>query len=61
MCMPQKYALYDNEFMGKRCRCEMSADSRSMDMLTVRKQAASTNSSIYLLCNGYYYVTLQPI
>ena len=61
MCMPQKYALYDNEFMGKRCRCEMSADSWAMDMLTVRKQAASTKSSIYLLCNGYYYVTLQPI
>ena len=31
MCMPQKYALYDNEFMGKRCRCEMSADSWAMD------------------------------
>lgn len=61
MCMPQKYALYDNEFMGKRCRCEMPADSRSMDMLTMLKQAVSTNSSIYLLCNGYYYVTLQPI
>lgn len=61
MCMPQKNALYDNEFMGKRCRCEMSAASWAMDMLTVRKQAASSNSSIYLLGNGYYYVTLQPI
>lgn len=61
MCKPQKNAFFDNEFMGKRCRDEMSADSWSMDMLTMRKQAASTNSSIYLLCNGYYYVTLQPI
>ena len=61
MCMPQKYALYDNEFMGRRCRGEMSADSWSMDMLTMPKQTVSTISSIYLLCNGYYYVTLQPI
>lgn len=61
MCMPLKYAFYNNEFMGKRCRCEMSADSWAMDMLTVRKQAASSNSSIYLLCNGYKFVTLQPI
>ena len=53
MCMPQKYAFYDNEFMGRRCRCEMPADSWVMDILTMRKQAASTNSSIYLLCNGY--------
>lgn len=61
MCMPQKYAFYDNEFMGKRCRYEMPADSWAMDMLTMPKQTVSTNSSIYLLCNGYYYVTLQPI
>lgn len=61
MCMPQKYALYDNEFMGKRCRREMPAGGWAMDMLTMLKQAASTNSSIYLLGNGYYYVTLQQI
>ena len=53
MRMPQKYAFYDNEFMGKRWRCEMPADSWSMDMLTMPKQTVSTNSSIYLLCNGY--------
>ena len=23
--MPLKYAFYNNEFMGKRCRCEMPA------------------------------------
>lgn len=61
MCMPQKYAFYDDGVMGRLCRREMPADSWSMDMLTMLKQAASTNSSIYLLCNGYYYVTLQPI
>lgn len=31
MCMPQKYALYDNEFMGKRCRREMTADRWAVD------------------------------
>ena len=53
MCMPLKYAFYNNEFMGKRYRREMPADSWSMDLLTMRKQAVSTKSSIYLLCNGY--------
>lgn len=31
MCMPQKYAFYDNEFMGKRCRREMPAGRWAMD------------------------------
>lgn len=60
MCMPQKYAFYDNEFMvddaGAKC-----LRAAGQWIAHDAKTSSFNNFSIYLLCNGYYYVTLQSI